>query len=143
LALQPEITFRALEKPREQAHAETTREKRKENVTPKQQTPKPFSNPLAKSTVEIWYMEDVFNARNALKIQKHLESVGAKVSLKFATFPYPVPIDSHIIYYRDPSNLEAAIQTEEVVRQDGMQGFRIAALPTSNTDLTITIPIVP
>ena len=53
-------------------------------------------------------------------------------------------MESFKVYYRDPSNLEAAIQAEELLRANGVEGYRASiGLPTPNADLTIPLPPVP
>lgn len=102
------------------------------------------SKPLAKSTVEVWYSDEGLAAVDALNIKKRLESVGAKVSLKVSKYPYPIPMEPFTVYYRDPSNLEAAIQAQELLHGGLERGPRASiGLATPNADLTILVPSVP
>jgi hypothetical protein len=123
--LQPEITFRSLQKPRESALDEAT-----------QAT---FgSKPLGQSTVEIWYEEN--NESMALEIMKPLESRGAKVSMRVYKEPNRLGMEGYTLYYRDPSNLEAAIEARELL------GHKISRYRSSidlrtppNADLTVIV----
>jgi hypothetical protein len=99
------------------------------------------AGPLSRTTVEVWYSENG-SEFFAIQFKKRLESAGAKVSLKLSN-EHPI-LGTNIIYYRDPSKLEAAIEAEELLRDNGIQGHSGSTGSLAlRTDLLIIVTPMP